>query len=392
MNRKSLLSQITIFFVFLMVVINTLFYFQAKLQKEQLKNSYMRKSHEARGLLHRARKDFLGLEATNAQLKEILGLERLKDIDTSGMEFVLAHRTLKVYRDGEMIYFVLNHHHPLILRYHDTNSSSNLILFILLINGAIFIFYIYVMRRLTPLRELKDRIIDFANGKVVIMPPLKGGDEIAQLSDEFNKSITKIDALQESRKLFLRNIMHELNTPIAKGKLISDLLDDTKNRDRLQKIFSRFEYLLGEFSKIERVTSNVMLLDKKNYRAVDLVDNALDLLLVERNEIDIEVLASLDIHADFELFSIALKNLIDNAIKYGEGRAKVLIESSILSIESVGDEIENLSFETIFNRAFEDSSKGLGLGLYITYNILKKHNYNITYQFANNINRFVIQI
>lgn len=47
----------------------------------------------------------------------------------------------------------------------------------------------------------------------------------------------KIQTLQDSRKLFLRNIMHELKTPITKGKLITDLMEDTKNQERLKRIF-----------------------------------------------------------------------------------------------------------------------------------------------------------
>jgi len=375
-----------------MVVINTLFYVQYQLQQEQLHGRYIRKFLDARRLLHMSRRDVLGKEETDKRLQEILSMERLRNVDTTHLDFLLAHRELKIYRQGKVIYFITNHHHPLILRYTDETNAMPLSLVIILINGAIFIFYIYIMRRLKPLRELKDRIIDFANGKIITMPPLDGADEIAQLSDEFNQSIRKIQSLEESRKLFLRNIMHELNTPIAKGKLISDLLDDTKNRDRLQKIFTRFEYLLGEFSKIERITSNAMPLDIKRYRIVDILDNALDLLFLERNDIDIEVLAPLEVEGDYELLSIALKNLIDNAIKYGQDRAKITINATSLSIDSKGEKIQNLSFDTIFNRAFEDSSKGLGLGLYITYNILKKHHFELKYTFDTEINSFIIKI
>jgi two-component system OmpR family sensor kinase len=392
MSRKSLLTQITIFFIFLMGVVNTLFYFQYQFQQERQNGSYLKKFHDIRRFLHHSRQERLGFEESKKRLKELLEIEVVEEINTTGLEFVLKHRALRVYREGSVVYLVLNRHRQLILSYKEEKDSVDLVFFILLINGVISIFYIYVMRRLHPLRELKERLIDFANGKVVTMPTTNEEDEIAQLSREFNKSITKIQTLEDSRKLFLRNIMHELNTPIAKGKLITDLMDESKNRDRLQKIFKRFEHLLGEFSKIERVTSNAMSLDKKRYRMVDIVDNALDLLLLEHNDIDIEVFAPLEVEADYELLSIALKNLIDNAIKYGKGKGSITIDRDSLSVNSIGEAIKDLSFETIFNRAFEDSAKGLGLGLYISYNILKKHGFELEYRFSQKVNRFIIKI
>ena len=220
--------------------------------------------------------------------------------------------------------------------------------------------------------------------------PQKGKDEIAEVSNEFNHAIHKIKNLQESRNLFLRNIMHELKTPITKGKLITDLMDEEKNKERLVRIFSRFEYLLGEFTKTEQVTSNALILNKKRFRAVDILDNAFDILLLESSAVEIEVNANLEIEADYELMSTALKNLIDNGLKYGKKRVEIFIEESAIIIESHGDILENSSFETAFNRAFEDSSKGLGLGLYITHHIVKRHGFALTYEHREGVNKFTI--
>jgi len=373
------------------MTINTLFYFQYHFQKEHIHNTYRKKFHDARRILHISHREVLSVKETQKRLKELLDIEILKDINTSKMQFLFKHRSLKIYEHNAMIYVCSKHRKKLLFRFPKDSNTLNLWVIALLINGAIFIFYIYVMRRLHPLGQLKNKIIEFANGNVTNMPPLSGDDEIAQLSSEFNKTINKIKTLEDSRKLFLRNIMHELNTPIAKGKLISDLIDDTKNKTRLQKIFKRFEHLLGEFSKIERITSNAMPLNKKKYRMVDILDNAFDLLLVESSDLDIEIIEELEVDGDYELLSIALKNLIDNALKYGEGRVKITLDRDTFSIASQGSEIKNISFEQIFNRSFEDSSKGLGLGLYITYNILKKHVFDFNYQYNKGINKFIIK-
>ncbi|CAA6827737.1 MAG: Histidine kinase, partial [uncultured Sulfurovum sp.] len=201
----------------------------------------------------------------------------------------------------------------------------------------------------------------------------------------------KIKSLQESRNLFLRNIMHELKTPISKGKLITDLMDDAKNQERLQRIFSRFEYLLGEFTKIEQVTSNALVVNKNSFRVVDILDNSFDILLIESSDVDLEINANLEIDVDYELMSTAFKNLIDNALKYGIGRTKIRVEEDAIVFESNGEALENSSFEMAFNRAFEDSSKGLGLGLYITHHIVKRHGFTLNYTWIDGVNRFRIE-
>jgi len=323
---------------------------------------------------------------------ELLNPNHLPDL--SDYRVIIQRDDLTIYQKENQIYFIHKRpNNPESLYFHYTTKreeSYSLLLVSLVINISILSFYLYVIKRLQPLQKLKKKIIGFSQGELEVDTPQKGKDEIAEVSNEFNQAIAKIKSLQESRNLFLRNIMHELKTPIAKGKLISDLIDDTKNQKRLQTIFARFEYLLSEFTKIEQVTSNAIVLNKKRFRVVDIIDNAFDLLLIESNQLDRDINDNLEIDADFELFSTALKNLIDNALKYSSKRAKIIVETESISIESYGEALKNTHFERAFNRAFEDSSRGLGLGLYITYHIVKKHGFSLEYRHSDGRNKFII--
>ncbi|MFW5990401.1 MAG: sensor histidine kinase, partial [Campylobacterales bacterium] len=69
----------------------------------------------------------------------------------------------------------------------------------------------------------------------------------------------------------------------------------------------------------------------------------------------------------------------------------VLIDKNSISIKSKGEEIENLDFTKAFNRPKETSSKGLGLGLYITSNIIKKHGFELEYSYSDTYNIFSIK-
>lgn len=106
---------------------------------------------------------------------------------------------------------------------------------------------------------------------------------------------------------------------------------------------------------------------------------------------DIKYNTTVDV--DFELFSLALKNLIDNAIKYGEGKPKVTVDKNLLSITNKGKRLSKplVEFDKPFNRKYESSQKGLGLGLYIVNNILKVHDITLEYEHKKGENIFTIR-
>jgi two-component system OmpR family sensor kinase len=201
--------------------------------------------------------------------------------------------------------------------------------------------------------------------------------------------------MKESRALFLRNILHELKTPIMKGSLTADCLDPSEDQERLMRIFSRMNYLLGEFSTMERFSSGEWDLNLREYRFVDLLDHACDILLCSKDNLEIKGEESgLIINVDFELFAIALKNLLDNALKYSETKPSILILSHTIEICNLGDPLpeENRTFDKPFNRTYESSMTGLGLGLYITHSILKKHGFKLEYNYVSGLNCFRIML
>jgi len=103
--------------------------------------------------------------------------------------------------------------------------------------GVVFLIiitaYILTLRKLRPLRTLKRQMDRFAKGDLEINCQTDGEDEIAQVSNAFHNAVTQINKLNQSRQLFLRNIMHELKTPITKGRISAEMLEDGKHKERL---------------------------------------------------------------------------------------------------------------------------------------------------------------
>lgn len=185
----------------------------------------------------------------------------------------------------------------------------------IIIATIVFSFFL-ILQKLRPLIILRKKIISYGNGNMNISFKTRSVDEIGSIANELESARQKINTILESRTLFLRNLMHELKTPIAKGTIATQMLPSQKQRDRFTSIFGRLEALVTEFAMIEEVTSLGDKNNFKDYRLVDIIDGAIDMAMVERESVDVLVQADVKIHANYRLYTTAVKNMIDNAMKY----------------------------------------------------------------------------
>lgn len=256
----------------------------------------------------------------------------------------------------------------------------------------IIMLYLWIIKSFRPLSKLKSQIQTFSKGNLDIECKSDKEDEIAEVANEFDHAVTMIRELLHSRQLFLRAIMHELKTPIAKGRLVSEMLPDEKNKARLHSIFERLNLLIDEFAKIEKITSKNFELTIHPYKMSDLVEASVDMLMIDKPErlISTEIEDDYLIEVDFELFTLVIKNLLDNALKYSTDKhITVIISAQGLEImnkgEKLGEPLEN------YFKPFHTSKKGLGLGLYIVKSILDIHNMHLDYLHTEGDNWFRIR-
>jgi len=255
----------------------------------------------------------------------------------------------------------------------------------------ISISFILILQRLRPLIRLRRKIALFGNGDMNISFKTSGSDEIALVSNELESTREKINSLLDSRTLFLRNIMHELKTPIAKGTIATQMLPTPKQRDRFSSIFGRLESLVEEFALIEEVTSISDKSDFKEYRLIDIIDGAIDMAMVERSSVSIDVKSSVKLNVNYRLYTTAIKNMIDNGIKYSlDAHVKILFINNELCFESKGECLKHPLQYYIEPFTKDNPSKNsFGLGLYLVDSILKVHGQVLAHEYENGENRFI---
>jgi len=255
----------------------------------------------------------------------------------------------------------------------------------------IILLYFWVVRSLKPISELKNKIKTFSEGNLDIECASDQNDEIGEVANEFNHAVKTIRELIQSRQLFLRAIMHELKTPIAKGRLLSEMLSDEKSKARMHSIFQRLNLLIDEFAKIEKIASKNFELHLNPYKMSDLLEASVDMLMIENpgRLISTEIKKDYIINVDFELFTLVIKNLLDNAIKYSTDKhITVIINKDRIEIINNGQELKE-PLENYF-KPFHTSKSGLGLGIYIVKSILDIHHRELEYSHEEGKNSFVV--
>jgi signal transduction histidine kinase len=185
------------------------------------------------------------------------------------------------------------------------------------------------------------------------------------LQSYITKALNDITSLQNSRTLFLRNIMHEFKTPLTRATLIVHTLQ--KELKQKEPLIKECEILSSHFDQlrlIETLRHDSSVKNKKPHALIDIIEEIEEFL--ESEHITHNISQEM-INVDFENFFIALKNIIDNGLKYSlDGKVSIMIENDVLKISNKAHPLK-MPFEHYlepFERGQNNTTSGMGLGLY----------------------------
>ena len=270
--------------------------------------------------------------------------------------------------------------------------------------------YIALHRTFTPIKKLIADIRSYGKNEKFDYPyetKQHKKDEISLIGNELYMAILQIEQAHLSKHFFLRNLMHEIKTPITKGKLAISLMQEAKTPsleyiETLQKAFLRLEDLTNQLTQIEKLSSDVAL-QKSQTDLKTLIKKSKDLLIGDLSENIIYDDSDLVMCVDAELFVLVLKNLIDNAIKYAhDKKVYINVRSNSIIFSNKGEQLP-YPFANYVEPFFKGdlmshNINSSGLGLYIVNSIVDKHGFILKYDFKEDENseqgehRFMIDI
>lgn len=197
---------------------------------------------------------------------------------------------------------------------------------------------------------------------------------------------------------FIGIATHELKTPLTSIKSFVQILKkhhakntDTKTNFMLEKVstqIDRMEYMMKSFINVYSLQTGKLDLHKEQFSMDDLIKDITETLQFSTESHKITRKQKLDtkVFADRERIGQVLVNLITNAIKYSPNANEIIIttkktkEHVRISVQDFGIGISKEQQALVFDRFFRSNGKkekkieGLGLGLYIAYEIVKEHN------------------
>ena len=405
MRKSSIFFSITFIFFIAALGVLVAYFYLVKYDKQK----YTHELNERYSIVARSTLYRLLSQPINEDFKKELRIYKVKLIvDPTNMQDVLQNgeilQKVPSRLGSSSIYYYKKNNYLLI---ESVNGNSILledkaykpyitqILYIQLIFGGIaailLLTYIVTIKKLKPIRKIKSEMDKFANGDLDIDCEMENDNEITEVANAFNYAVSQIRQLNNSRRLFLRNIMHELKTPITKGRITAEMLEDGKQKQRLISTFARLEGLLNEFTAIEQISANGQHLQKRVYRVIDIIDEAIDISMADPERIEQMIQSDLNVKVDFKLFTVAIKNMIDNGIKYStDNHIKISANFKSIQFASLGAKLPNeLSYYIEpFTQGEKQSPQSFGLGLYIVDSILIAHHMELSYEYSNGYNIF----
>ncbi|MGB5791574.1 ArsS family sensor histidine kinase [Poseidonibacter sp.] len=298
--------------------------------------------------------------------------------------------------DDELIIKIKYLDEFLILKTQDEENINDKLILNILIFIDIFILmltFIYILNLLSPLKKITQKITSFANGNLSSRIDIKSNDEIGILSNSFNQMASSLQSLIQTREELLRDIGHELRTPIAKGKFAIEKIDDFSQKELLKKIFNDLEILTDELIELEKLNSNKLNISTFSSETL-IIESLSKLYLDDESKIEIFIKNDFKINADLAYLSTALKNLIQNALKYSISfPIEIYAQDNKIIVKNEGEKL--LKELEYYLRPFTQELSqrdGFGLGLSIVQKIISKHNFKLEYDYLDNKNIFTIII
>ena len=245
---------------------------------------------------------------------------------------------------------------------------------------VLIITFLMIIKLIFPLKQIALTLQKFGEGALHVRMKRFGSNELGKLSDTFNAMASNIEALILSRQRLLRDIGHELRTPLAKSKLALEMLGEGKYQQSLKKAISQIDELTKELLDIERLNANMEQLNLTRFDAETLISESLSRALIEDESlVELHIEDSFEIKGDLNYLSIALKNLIDNALKYTTQKPILIeVKERTISVKSRGEALEHALAYYCEPFAQGDDARGVegfGLGLSIVKKIVQKHGF-----------------
>ncbi|WP_173472608.1 sensor histidine kinase [Eubacterium ruminantium] len=252
------------------------------------------------------------------------------------------------------------------------------------------------------LNRINRQIYEISEGDFQNRLKVRGFKETRYLADNYNAVLKKLDSIDSTRQEFVSNVSHELKTPITSMKVLAESIqqNDSDNIEMYREFMSDIVDELDRETKMINDLLTLVKTDRQN-AVLNIEEKSINELIeviikrvtpiADKRGIKIIYESYRDVTAEIDevKLSLALSNLIENAVKYNvdNGWVKISLNADVksfyLKIADSGVGIPDDAKEKVFDRFYRvDKARsrdtgGTGLGLAIARNAIVSHDGNI---------------
>jgi len=318
------------------------------------------------------------------------GVHDIRAVDAEGRQ---RHYKLAVQRKNGIIGFT---------RYDISREDLGKRQLVLSLIGAVLLFSLlslaiglWLSRRvLKPVTELANRLHDFRKaGQAEPLAPHFADDEVGELAHALDEYSERLTAMVKHDREFNSDVSHELRTPLAVIASTTELLQGSA--DLTPKLSERLKRIERASRQATELIEALLLLSRAERRgptrgettevgkvAADVIESQRPQLRGKPLAIELMVRSPVSVNAPASVLSVALTNLIGNAIKYTlEGTVRVEVGNSQVEVIDTGPGIKPEDAERLFQRGVRGEGvggSGAGLGLAIVRRLCELYAWDVS--------------
>ena len=257
-----------------------------------------------------------------------------------------------------------------------------------------------------PLRRVANAAEAIARGEAGTRAPASGPAEVRALAHSFNTMADQVEAAQQSQRDFVANVSHELKTPLTSIQGFSQaLLDGTASTPEMtaraarvvHEEAERMRRMVDELLILARFDAGQMVMARDPVELGPLLRGCIEKLTPQAQAaevtLELDVPEQLFVTGDTDRLAQVFANLLDNGVAHTPVGGKVTIAARQVdeghtvevTVTDAGEGIPSEALPRVFERFYQVDksrrrSRGAGLGLAITKEIIEAHGGIITAQ------------
>jgi signal transduction histidine kinase len=299
--------------------------------------------------------------------------------------------------DGSTYHVVVGplHEHPQLFGELELPAVASATLAIALLVSTVICFFL-TKHLVAPIDRLRQATREMAAGdlSVRMLPRMKGRrDDLALLAADFDSMAERVQSLLESKQQLLRDVSHELRSPLARLQLALTLArrqDGGTERQlaRIEREADRLEQLIARVLKLARLERPASAFEGVPVDVGNLLETIAQDVAIEADArsctVSVRAETGLEVGGDPELLRSAFENVIRNAVRYGPSGSAVVVTAArrdgvAVAVRDHGPGVPEKDLKLIFepfyrvDAARDRAGGGEGLGLAIAARAIAIH-------------------